>query len=426
MRRACLLTFLFLTAACDDGATAPDPVIDAALDRAVTDAAVDAAPDRSLLDARPVDARAPDALVDAAPMPDASPDARPADAAIDMGPPGIDPVACQLPFNGGQAVGVGFPRPAVRLHSTGVVRAAVVFVDFPDVAADRTPEAAFARISPGAEAFFAATSYGRLELVLDPHLEWLRLSRNAPHYAEGLTSFEGHRAFIEEAVEAADPGFDFSAADLVVVIAAPNAAAIPYGPTWMGIRGWEIEADGNAMTNGITSGHDLLFWSSQWLNHEMGHSMSLPDLYQFGGPGGFTRPFSLMDLIDSDAPEFLAWERWQLGWIDDDQVRCAAYDAPIRLTPISTAGGPKAAMVPLGDDRVLVAESRRAIGYDAGLGRTGVVVTLIDGGIPTGQGPIRVLNDGVALQPGAELVVEDVVIEVLDADAQGDTIRLSR
>ena len=63
-----------------------------------------------------------------------------------------------------------------------------------------------------------------------------------------------------------------------------------------------------------------------WLNHELGHSMGLPDSYSYEGAGGFTRPFSLMDLINSVAPEFLAWERWQLGWLDDEQVRCNVLD----------------------------------------------------------------------------------------------------
>ncbi|MGK0361708.1 MAG: M6 family metalloprotease-like protein, partial [Bradymonadia bacterium] len=330
----CAAALMLCAMGCDDGASA-DPAVDANLsDVQVADAepgdamVVDGGRDATAVDAALADA----ALADAALA-----DAAVSDAGPDMAPPvrpGVDPAECKLAFNPNDAVGVGFPRPAIRLPSTGTVRVAMVFVDFADVAAERTPAEVFAMVSPGAEDFFAANSYGRMDLILEPHLEWLRLREDAAHYGAGISTFEGHRAFIEEAVQAADPVVDFGGADMVVVMATPEAEAIPYGPTWTGVPGWEIEADGNAMTNGITSGRDLLFWSSQWLNHEMCHSMSLPDLYEYGGPGGFTRPFSLMDLIDSDAAELLAWERWQLGWIDDDQVLCAAYDTPITLTPI--------------------------------------------------------------------------------------------
>ena len=406
-------------AGCDDGTT--EDVFDApASTDAATDAMIDAASDADVDAATAVDA----GTLDASTL-----DAAPPDATVDMAPPvrpGASPDACKLSFTPNDAVGVGFPRPEIRLPSTGVVRVAMVFVDFDDVAAERTPEEVFAMVSPGAEDYFAVNSYGRMDLMLEPHLVWLRLSENAAHYGEGLSSFEGHRAFIEEAVQAADPAVDFAGADMVVVMATPRAEAIPFGPTWTGVPGWEIEADGNAMMNGITSGRDLLFWSSQWLNHEMGHSMSLPDLYEYGAPNGFTRPFSLMDLIDSDAAELLAWERWQLGWIDDDQVLCAAYDTPITLTPIETAGGLKSAMVRLDDDRVLVTESRRALGYDANLARTGLVVSLVDSSTVRGAGPIRVLNGQRALLAGERLVFEGVVIEVIEASAEGDTLRITR
>jgi M6 family metalloprotease-like protein len=340
--------------------------------------------------------------------------------------PGIDPEECRVAFAAGDGVGVGFPTPEVRLHSVGTVRATILFVDFQDAAAAYAPQEVFAMLSPGAEQFFEAISYGRMTLLLEPHLEWLRLSNDAAVYGASLSSFIEHRAFIEEAVTLADPEVDFSATDVVVVMAAPNAHAVPYGPTWMGVVGWEIEADGNAIANGITSGSDLLFWGSKWLNHELGHSMSLPDLYDYNGPSGFTRPFSLMDLISSAAPEYLAWERWQLGWLDDAQILCDPIGEELLLTPIETAGGPKAAMVKTSKHRVVVAESRRALGYDLALDPTGVVVSVVDAGIASGSGPIRVLNDQTSLGLGEQLVIDNLTIEVVSSSVEGDTLLITR
>ena len=67
-----------------------------------------------------------------------------------------------------------------------------------------------------------------------PHQQWLRLREPAQHYANGLSSFQGHKAFIEEAVRLADDAVDFSNTDVVVVLAAPSATPVGYGPTWTG------------------------------------------------------------------------------------------------------------------------------------------------------------------------------------------------
>ena len=92
--------------------------------------------------------------------------------------PGPVANACKLPeaaFHGD--VGLGFPRYPTRMASTGTVRAKVIFVDFSDAPAAETPEQAFSLISPGASDFFRAVSYDRLQLELEPHFVWLRMSK---------------------------------------------------------------------------------------------------------------------------------------------------------------------------------------------------------------------------------------------------------
>ena len=69
----------------------------------------------------------------------------------------------------------------------------------------------------------------------------------------------------------------------------------------------------------------------------------------------------------------IAWHRWLLGWLDEDQVYCLPSDvldsAEVTLIPIERqAAGIKAAMVPVSDRKVVVVESRRKEGYDSELG----------------------------------------------------------
>ncbi len=111
----------------------------------------------------------------------------------------------------------------------------------------------------------------------------------APHHARPSR--------LAAAIDLADADVDFLTTDVVLVMATRNATQIAFGPTFVGFAGagGGLNADGVQINNGITSGADLPFWGGLWLNHEMGHSLSLVDLHSFTSPEGFTRPFSMMD-----------------------------------------------------------------------------------------------------------------------------------
>jgi len=333
--------------------------------------------------------------------------------------------SCQISDFAYVGVGVGFPRSSERLQSTGDVQVAVLFADFPDVTATRTPEEMFALID-GTEEFFETVSYGDLRIELIPHFEWLRMSGTASSYSDAIRTYEGHKAWIEEAAVLADPDFDFDGIDEIVVLATPRADVIGYGPTWTGgnFPNGSVVLDGTSITNGVTSGVDILYWGFLWLPHEMGHSLSFVDVYDYDGGPGFSGEFSLMNDIAADAPEYFAWERWHAGWLDDDQVLCVDDDHTATLSPIEIAGGVKAAVIKVDSSRVVVIESRRALGYDAALTDEGAVVYVVDTSIASGYGPIEVMNSKQALSPGESITVDGVTVTVLDATDDGDTIEI--
>lgn len=344
--------------------------------------------------------------------------------------------ACKLPALSFNNVALGFPPPAYRMPSTGTVRVAVVFADFDDAPASRSPEEVFAIISPQAETMYRDMSNGRLDLQLEPHFTWLRLSQPSAYYGSGIATFEGHQEFLQEAMDLADADVDFSEADLVLVLANPDARNVAYGPAFGGDPGYGIKAGGVELYNGVTSGYDLLFWGSLWLNHEVGHSMGLNDLYGYSGSDAhrFVGGWSLMGLINGRAPEYFAFERWQLGWLDDDQIVCQeSGEQTTELSAIEVPGGTKAVIVPLDGTRALVIESRRALGYDTALEEVGALVYLVDTNIYSGEGTIVVLPEegagqykyGAPLAPGETLEFEGVTITVLEASDQSDTVHIS-
>jgi M6 family metalloprotease-like protein len=348
---------------------------------------------------------------------------------------------CKLPVAAATNVALGFPKMADRLRSTGSVNMIVLFVDFSDVQAKGKPEELFAMVSPGAEKYYKDISYGRMNLVLEPHLAWLRLSQPSAHYGEGLNSAEGHQTFIQEAVDLADSEVDFSKADSILVMAPPQAEALTKGPAFAGSPDFGIHADGVVLANAVTSGSDLSFWGFLWLNHEMGHSMSLVDLYDYNWNtpnyedlGKFVGNFGLMDAIDGKSPEYFAFERWQLGWLDDDQIACQlTNDATTTLSPIETAGNIKAVMIPVSETKVVVVESRRALGYDKAIVKPGALIYTVDTSIASGQGPIVVYpildsdphRDKSPLAVGESATVDGVTVTVLEATDNSDTVQVT-
>lgn len=354
--------------------------------------------------------------------------------------PAASVAECKLPPLSFTNVGLGLPNPAFKMPSVGDVKTIVLFADFSDVPATQTPEELLNIISPGAETYYAEMSYGRMNWTLQPHPVWLRLSQPSAHYGEGIRSYDGHLAFIQEAVTLADADVDFSTADSVIVLVPPEASAIPYGPAFGASPGGGYFADGKTFANGATSGADLPGWGSYWLNHETGHMMGLPDLYAYQYDANnypdqhrFVGDFSLMGFIDGSAPGFFAFERWQLSWLDDAQIVCqTSADQTTTLTPIETQGGIKAVIVPISEGKALVVESRRPVGVDAELVKSGALVYLADTSIYSGEGTITVLpvseGDPYRVQSplamGESITVEGITVTVIASDDLGDTVQI--
>ena len=361
--------------------------------------------------------------------------------------PSINSVAkCKIPVSDGRGdVAIGFPRISDRLKSTGTVLIQVIFVDFPDAPARMTTREALAKVSEASN-LFDELSYGRLQFVLQPNHKWYRMSQSAKSYAPLNQSFFHHRAYIAEATALADSEVDFSRTDGILILANPDAESLGNsGPAFTATFGNGLTLDNKYIANGATSAYDLNYWSYIWLNHEFGHAMGLPDLYAFrpedsSNPNDYHRfvgEYSLMGLssLKANSPGYLAWERWLLGWIDDDQVLCLQEKSTTSLvTPIERKAGLKAIVVPLSLTRVIVIESRRAEGVDKNLNKAGALVYVVDSSIQSGLGPVKVIpiesSDSRRLKStrtaDENIVFEGVTITIKRSDSSGDLVEVIR
>jgi M6 family metalloprotease-like protein len=346
--------------------------------------------------------------------------------------------ACKLPeFLVRGDVGIGFPRISVRTPSTGTVKVTVIFVDFSDAPATRTPQDVFATISPAAENYYNAVSYTNMALSFDPSYKWFRMSKPSSGYGWAALTFDLQKAYIQEAITLADPTVDFSKSDAFLIVSNPDGGSLTNGPAFTATGTNGITVDGKLFNNGATSGKDLLVYKGLWFPHEFGHTMSLVDLYAFtGDTHRFVGDFSIMGNILGTAPEMTAWERWILGWISDTQVSCFSNtgSSTMTLTPIESKSGMKMLVIPIDGNSAVVVESRKPLGYDNLLTKSGPLVYVVDTKIATGTGTFKVLpiNDAdlkklqAPLTVGQTLIYNNITIKFVSTDASGDVIQYEK
>ncbi|HAQ23496.1 MAG TPA: hypothetical protein DGF10_08235 [Acidimicrobiaceae bacterium] len=336
------------------------------------------------------------------------------------------------------------------MRSQGTARVAVLFVDFPNAASVQTTEELFSANVPWAEAYLEAMSFGHLDLQFEPLHKWLRMSEM--HGAYGFSgdsqsgadfTFDSHRAYIQEAIALADPDFDFQGIDSVLIIADPKADSMHSPAFAPDDPYWGVTIDSQLITSAVTRGADWYrLGQGGWVvAHEMGHTLGLLDLYEFGTPfplpHRFVGNFGIMGLLipkvgglahGPEDPlrgsEMFAWHRWQLDWVQSTQVACVTtFPGSVRLSPVATKTGIKAAMVPLDGTNAIVVENRQRVGYDLNIATEGVLIYTVDTTMLTGTGAIVVQgsfsgdwpDSSVLLQPGETLAVKGYEVSVISA-----------
>lgn len=302
--------------------------------------------------------------------------------------------ACQLSeFSGRPDIGLGFPKKPGRLRTTGNVKIAVIFVDFSDQPADASTEDALESFSPYAENYLNAVSYQKLTVQFVPTYKWFRMTNPSTAYGWPAPSTSQFSDFIREAIGIADPTVNFRGSDAFVIVPFAAATVFSRARAFVAVPPAAIMADGIDFYNGAVAIAPTVRAGATFA-HEIGHMLGLVDLYGFSGlPARYSGEFSTMGTGQGKAEELFAWERWSLGWVDELTVLCqpSRSSGVIRLWPVETSHGTKMLVVPVSITSAIVVESRRRLGFDNKLAKTGSLVYLVDTSVPSGNGTIKVL-----------------------------------
>lgn len=316
---------------------------------------------------------------------------------------------------------------AINLPARGTVRAAVITVDFPDAVGAGNPRAAALDWIERETPHVQRSSYGRFDLeVVESTNSWVRMPAPVASYGllDGAT-YEEHRVYIQDAIDAADAQIDFSDVQLTIVVIPENA--FMFGS--LAFRGLpsSLFTDEGVRNAAVTFGSDAIGTDGVVFSHEVVHTLGLPDLYAFTGPDihAYVGNWDYMGNIYGRPTDLFAWQRTQLGWLDAPQTLCGRPSGRTvaRLTPLGARGGTKAVFIRTGNHTGLVVENRQRIGNDRNICRSGVLVYSVDSRTDSGMGPIRLAGStadcgtgarsGAPLGVGQALTVRGVTVKVL-------------
>ena len=284
--------------------------------------------------------------------------------------------------------------------SRSKLKAAFICVDFPNRKGpdSRHPDPAFyydLLARDGLEVF-REISYGKLDLEVTLFDRWFTMPReDETYHLERETTAEIHRAYIKDAMDASCAAVDYSQFDILYIVPV-HGSAIPYSPT-MVRKDSPVSCASGAVGLAVTFGADMYGRKGKLFAHENGHILGLPDLYTYkvteGARDGFSHcgTWDLMGLIEGMAPDYLAYSKWRLGWLEDSQIACAEADGTFLLTPVELAEGLKLVVIPLDDYHGYAVEYRAPVGLDAALPEDGLLFYRLDGTVDGGMGCITII-----------------------------------
>ena len=289
--------------------------------------------------------------------------------------------------------------------ATGHYRAVMLFVDFPDFPSnDESTTTIYDQVGATLTTAFSELSFGKLHIQVDPRHEWYRMPQPSTYY--GFDRFNFSKAkfdeFMRHAITAADADVDFSGAKMVYVVASKGAQVD--GVAWISPEHESITVDGTMIQLGAPVGRrnngDFALaegFGNPVLIHETLHFFGLPDLYNNTPPHYLSAgTWDIMSQAEPLVPGLLAWHKWKLGWLSNEQVLCQVGPGTIdaTLSPVSQTGGTKMVTVRTGPQHAYAIEARQATGTDRRLCETGVLVYKVDTGQMTGSDP-----GGIQLSP---------------------------
>jgi M6 family metalloprotease-like protein len=347
---------------------------------------------------------------------------------------------------------IGFPRPSHTIAKSQIVNIGVVYLDFADYRWSRE-ETAYELTSFLIEpitSYYDTMSQSTIQFNWVVIEDILSMKDNANSY--NITrGFHDERYDIKrEIVPMLDNIFDIYDFDIFLFGINPDVPESIADVSWMSMISFDDKNHYVALISNDTRRNGYVN-----IAHEIGHMLGLPDLYknvcaknsdcrdgtndwlwQFQ----YTGSWSLMSRADHPNNELLAWERWLLEWIDDDDVECINKEQEYVIEIISSFSqdrGTKMVSINLGEHRNLVIEMKEQRPYCLTC-EQGLLVYTVNSAVNEDTDYIRIVRPTHSFQVSFEdalllpiygyntVMYEGWHIEIIDNNERGLIVRINK
>ncbi len=357
-----------------------------------------------------------------------------------------------IPNNPQRHFATGFPLypDRAKLDEKTVVQ--FVPVDFADLKGKRSPAVDWADTAKFLKQFWELQ--GSKEIKLDIRIpdEYTHLPKPVLDYDLSADFFttgrppQGTFDYARASIAAIDNKIDFSDVDVVAVVPPAEATkeqvrsftAEAAEPT----RGFK-SAEKEIMNLLVSPGKPVTPYEFLTWVHEFGHMLGLSDLRNVPKASAQdSSPLGVFDVMNSfSALEILAWQRFLLGTIADNQVNCISQAGTFTswMTPLEARDkGVKLTVIPTGKYTAIAVESRRSYGFDFNLGsaNNGLIIYKLDTAIPYYQSAFQIVPSpsatdnewrrDAALKKGESVTVDGVTITNVETGAFGDVAKIEK
>ncbi|MCL1975074.1 MAG: cohesin domain-containing protein [Firmicutes bacterium] len=198
--------------------------------------------------------------------------------------------------------------------------------------------------------FYWQSSYGQLKVeLINVNAEvnngaWFNGTRTTSNYGTMTTQANEAIAFAVAA------GFDFSDINYPAVFSAqggnPANSMTAHGSLTLPL----LSGGSKSTTQYFNIGNNIWSWRRPWtvLAHEMGHTLNMIDLYTYDyvrneTTNSGTQWFQYIggwDLegdCNAESPDQLAWHKWKVRWLKDEQVRVVVPNSSQKVTLTANA-----------------------------------------------------------------------------------------
>ena len=307
----------------------------------------------------------------------------------------------------------GFPLYPERALLSKSPTIQVIAIDFTDLQGSNSPADDLKETTAFVSDFYQKQSTNPIQVKWSIPKSYFRMPKPLADYDLSGVLFKGgfnpEKAFsyVREAIGQVDSSIDFSDASIIAVVVPPQVTRKQIG-TFVAQAGEPSQAfrtNEKSIFNVLIMGGPTGDKAFEFLNwtHETGHMFGLTDVRDTSDPTNQdSSDLGVYDLMNSMvAPELLAWHKFLLGVLNDDQVRCVAGSsitthllAPVERMTTDT----KMVVIPVSKYRAIIVESRRNLGYDTSLGTLseGAIVYTLDTTIPYRKSPLKIVSPASA------------------------------